>query len=88
MVSNIQVKLPTILEVGGTITNLKLEKLKAESGNMENVKQKFLQSHYLQPDRKRFLKDVEVRLTDKTQGSGPTKREFYWTRENSQNFVS
>ena len=44
---------------------------------MENVKPKFLQSHFLQPDHKGFLKDVEVRLTDKTQRSDPTKREFY-----------
>ena len=28
VVSNIQVKLPTILETGGTIINLKLEKLR------------------------------------------------------------
>ena len=27
-----------------------------------------------------FLKDVEVRLNDKTQASDPTKREFYWMR--------
>ena len=27
---------------------------------------------------KGFLKDVEVRLTDETQGSNSTKREFYW----------
>ena len=43
---------------------------------MENVKQKFLQSHFLQPDHKGFLKDVEVRLIDKTQASDLTKREF------------
>ena len=44
---------------------------------MENVKQKFLQSHILQ---RGFLKDVEVQLIDKTQASNPTKREFYWMR--------
>ena len=76
MVSNIQVKLPTILEVGGTIINLKLEKLR----NMENIKQKFLQSHFLQPDHKGFLKEVEVRLIDKAQASDQTMREFYWMR--------
>ena len=53
---------------------------KAESGDMENVNQKFLQSHFLQRDHQDFLKDVEVRLIDKTQASGPTKREFYWMR--------
>ena len=47
---------------------------------MENVKQKFLQSHFLKQDRKGFLKDVEVRLIDKTKGYDPTKREFYWMR--------
>ena len=45
---------------------------------MENVKQKFLQSYFLQRDHQGFLKDVEVRLIDKTQVSDPTKREFYW----------
>ena len=45
---------------------------------MENVKQKFLQSHFLQCDHQGFLKDIEVRLIDKMQASDPTKREFYW----------
>ena len=57
-----------------------MEARKAENGEMENVKQKFLQSHVLQDDQKVFLEDVEVRLTDKTQGSDPTKREYYWMR--------
>ena len=56
--------------------NYKSDVRKAESGNMENVKQKFLQSHFLQRDHQGFLKDVEVRLIDKTQASDPTKREF------------
>ena len=47
---------------------------------MENVKQKFFQSHFLQPDHKGFIKDVEVRMIDKTQVSHPTKRKFYWMR--------
>ena len=47
---------------------------------MENVKQTFLQSHFLQRDQQGFLKDVEVRLIDKTQASDPTKREFYRMR--------
>ena len=47
---------------------------------MENVKQKFLQSHFLQRDHQGFLKDVEVQLIDKTQASDPTKRKFYWMR--------
>ena len=41
---------------------------------MENVKQELLQSHFLQPDHKGFLKDVQVSLIDKTQASYPTKR--------------
>ena len=45
--------------------NYKSEARKAKSGNMEKVKQKFLQSHFLQPDHKSFLKDVEDRLIDK-----------------------
>ena len=27
-----------------------------------------------------FLEDVEIRLIDKTQGSDPTKKEYYWMR--------
>ena len=53
---------------------------KVESGNMEDGKQKFLQSYVLQLDHQGFLKDVEVRLLDKTQSSDPTKKEFYWMR--------
>ena len=60
--------------------NYKSDVRKAESGNMENVKQKFLQSHFLQRDHQGFLKDVEVWLIDKTHASDPTKREFYWMR--------
>ena len=57
-----------------------MEARKAENGYMENVKQMFLQSHFLQGDHKGFLEDVEVRLIDKTQGSDPIKREYYWLR--------
>ena len=60
--------------------NYKNDVRKTESGNMSNVKQKFLQSHFLQRDHQGFLKDVEVRLIHKTQASDPTKREFYWMR--------
>ena len=56
-------------------TNCKTDTRKAESGNMKNVKQKFLQSHFLQRDHQGFLKDIEVWLTDKTQTS--TKRDLY-----------
>ena len=41
---------------------------------MENVKQKFLQSHFLQRDHQGFLKDVEVRSIDKTQASDPHQK--------------
>ena len=40
--------------------NHKMEARKAENGDMENLKQKFLQYHFLQDDRKGFLEDVEV----------------------------
>ena len=50
-----------------------MEARKAENGEMENFKQKFLQRHYFQDDHKGFLEDVEVRLIDKTQGFDPTK---------------
>ena len=58
-------------------TNCKSDATKAEGGDMKNVKQKFLKIHFLQRDLQGFLKDVEVRLIDKTQASDPTKREFY-----------
>ena len=38
----------------------------------------FLQILFLQNDRQDFLKDVEVKFTDKQQASDPTKQEFYW----------
>ena len=57
-----------------------MEARKAQNGDMENVKQKLLQSHFLQDDHKGFLEDFEVRLIDKTQGFAPTKREYYWMR--------
>ena len=57
--------------------NCKFEARKAESGNRQNFKQKILQSHFLQPDKKGFLKDVEVRLIEKKQGSDPSKGELY-----------
>ena len=57
-----------------------MEARKADNGNMENVKQTFLQSHFLQDDHKVFLDDVEVRLIDKAQDSDPAKREYYWMR--------
>ena len=44
-----------------------MEARKAENGDIENVKQKFLQRYFLQDDGKVFLEDVEVRLIDKTQ---------------------
>ena len=57
--------------------NYKMEARKAENNDMENVKQKFLQSYFLQDDHKSFLEDVEVRLIDKTHGSHPIKQEYY-----------
>ena len=57
-----------------------MEARKAENSDMENVKQKLLQSHFLRDDHKIFLEDVKVRLIDKTQGSGSTKQEYYKMR--------
>ena len=50
---------------------------KAHSGNMKNVNERFLQSQILQRDYQDFLEDVEVRLIDEKQSSGPNKSEFY-----------
>ena len=49
---------------------------KAESSNMENVKQKFFQSHFLQSDPQGFLKIVLVRLISKTQASEEGRGNF------------
>ena len=57
-----------------------MEARKAVSGDMENIKEKFLQSHLLQDDHKGFLEDVEITLTNKMQGSDSTKREYQWMR--------
>ena len=57
-----------------------MEARKAEKGDMENVEETFLQRQFLQDDHKGFLKDVEVTLIDKTQGSDPTKLEYYWMK--------
>ena len=42
--------------------NYKSDDRKAESSNMKNVKQKFLQSHFSQSDHQGFLKDIEAWL--------------------------
>ena len=60
--------------------NYKSDVRKAESGDMANVKLKFLQSQFLQRDHQAFYKDVEVRSIDKTQTFDPIEREFYWMR--------
>ena len=58
----------------------KMKVRKTESADMKNVKQKFLQSHFLLGDHQGFLQDVEARLIDKTQGSDSTKQEYWWMR--------
>ena len=57
-----------------------MEARKTENSDMENVRQKFLQSHFSQNNHKDFLEDVGVRLIVKTQGSYPNKRKYYWMR--------
>ena len=47
---------------------------------MKNVNERFLQSQILQRDYQDFLEDVEVRLIDEKQSSGPNKSEFYQMR--------
>ena len=62
MIGVIRVRLPTVSDVGETIIEWKLRK--AENGDTENVKQKFLHNHFLQDDHKGFLEDAEVRLIE------------------------
>lgn len=78
MIGVIRVRLPTVSDVGETIIEWKLRK--AENGDTENVKQKFLQNHFLQDDHKGSLEDAEVRLIEKKQGSEAATREYYWMR--------
>ena len=67
-VSNIWVRLLIVLDIGGTIikrfryrwNNYKTEARKAENGDMENVKQKFLHSHFLKDDQKFFWKMLRL----------------------------
>lgn len=65
---------------GNRCKNCKSDAGIAETGNMENVKQNFLQNHFLQIDNQGFLKNIEVRLIDKEQVSDPIKRWFYRMR--------
>ena len=58
--------------------NLKSDIRKTEGGNMENVNKSFGKVTF--KVHQGFLKDVEVRLIDKTQASELTKRKFYWMR--------
>ena len=50
----------TTNHVRSRCSNYKSDVRKAESVNMEDVKQKFLQNNFLQLDHQGFLKDVEV----------------------------
>ena len=65
--------------------NYKSDVREAESGNMENFKQRFLQSDFLQRDHQGFLKDVEVRLIG--QGFWSHQKEVLLD-EKTENFVS
>ena len=60
--------------------NYKKDAREAARDNIESCKQQFLQNQFLQDNHHEFLEDVEVTLIDKTQGSDPTKREYYWMR--------
>ena len=60
--------------------NFKMEAGNAESGDMENCKQKFSRSHFLQDNHKGFLEEANLRLIDKTLGSDPTERKCHWMR--------
>ena len=74
VVNNIQIK--NNYQFGSKYINFKSEARKTESGSMENVKEEFLQSVFLLSNHKGFLKNVEVRMIDKTKDSDPTKQEF------------
>ena len=52
----------------------------SENGNMENVRQTFLENRFLQSDHQGFLEEEKVRLTDKMLASAPTKQEHYSMR--------
>ena len=54
-----------ILDIDGTITK---------------TMQDHLYRHFSSPGHRGFLNDVSVTLIDKTDGSGPKKREDYWMK--------
>ena len=58
--------------------NHKSDAKNLENGNMENVKQKYLENLFLQRDHQSFSEEEKVRLTDKMQVSDPTKKELNW----------
>ena len=53
---------------------------KAENCDMENVKQKVFTKPLFAGWSQRFSGRCWVKLIDKTQGSDPTKQEYYWMR--------
>ena len=44
----------------------------------EKCMQEYLYSHFESEGHNGFLEDVSITLIDKTDGSNPTKREFFW----------
>ena len=52
----------------------------AGSGTIQNCKQQFPRNYCFQNDHYGILKNGEIELTDKTQASDPTKRQYYWIR--------
>ena len=75
VVKDIRIKLPPFRSRWNNCTS---QARKVESGNIKNLKLKFLQSNVIQLHHKGFLKDAKVRLIDKTLLW--TNQEFYRTR--------
>ena len=66
----------TVDKIRSRWNNSKVETRKAANCNIEIFKQQFLQNYFLPDDHHGFVEDVKVTLIDKTQASGPTKREI------------
>ena len=55
-----------------------LPKVALEGGTL---KQNYFHQHFLSEDYQGLLENCKIMLTDKTDSSNPTRREFFWMYE-------
>ena len=64
------------LQAASRLNNYKSKSRKFDKN--EKCIQQYLYSHFESERHNGFLEDVSITLTDKTDGSDPTKRETFW----------